>query len=97
MSAKFYAESNYGKIASAAEGRKEMNALIIKCPRCEGSHESVVLTPLSKPIIINNDSNTHWGLCPTLNEPVFMAYGTKPRSKESPRGKVVKEQSVGGD
>lgn len=54
------------------------------CARCGESHE-VEFLPFAKSVIeLDDETLTHWGMCPNLNEPILMRIETKP-DIETPR------------
>ena len=38
------------------------------CPRCDGDHPGLTFHPLK----VDADVATHWAMCPTNAEPIFM-------------------------
>lgn len=50
------------------------------CPRCHGTHERIVILPLTKP----GEGVTHWAMCPEMQEPIMLAVMGQPARR--PKG-----------
>jgi hypothetical protein len=46
---------------------------IVFCGRCWGEHESVEFRTFARPSPVAGELVTHWALCPTNGEPLFLS------------------------
>lgn len=49
---------------------------ITECARCGENHDKMTFNKFTKP----SGKNTHWGMCPVVNEPLLMYSTPKPTS-----------------
>lgn len=55
------------------QDQDKLTVKINSCPRCGGYHPSVELKKFQR----DTDGKTHWGMCPTLEEPILLKISTR--------------------
>ncbi len=46
--------------------------LVKRCARCGDDHEVEFFEFKGNPVVSGEETSTHWGVCPNLNEPILM-------------------------
>ena len=54
------------------------------CSRCDGTHDNVVFSKLTHPIIVDEDKApfTHWASCPVNGEPIIVSINNVRENEE---------------
>lgn len=57
---------------------------VINCPRCGANHTRLIAHSLTQPVYADGTIYTHWTMCPSYGEPLFLRLDTSDRLKPGP-------------
>ncbi len=66
-----FKQAQINKIHGFGKTKPKLTA-VIGCARCGGDHNPLEYMAFTKPIVVGNQTFSHYAICPTLEEPILV-------------------------